>query len=243
MVEQALLGLEHEAPPAAVDQPTEREVTPQSSMLSSMPNRLDAGDRWVDVLAVLTSPRLVLLGNVLSEYECDALIEAAQPSLIQSRVVGNDPEQSELSDIRTSSGTFFNRKQSPLIATIEARVSRLVGLPEENGEGLQVLKYLAGAKYEPHQDYFDTELSSTPAQLRRGGQRIATMLMYLNNPTRGGGTIFPDANFEVAPRRGSAVIFTYAKADASSHALHGGSPVIEGEKWVATKWFRQGVFV
>ncbi len=26
-------------------------------------------------------------------------------------------------------------------------------------------------------------------------------------------------------------------------SLHGGAPVIEGEKWVATKWLRQGVFV
>lgn len=44
----------------------------------------------------------------------------------------------------------------------------------ENGEGLQVLHYEVGQKYEPHYDYFMDEYNT-----RNGGQRIATVLMYL----------------------------------------------------------------
>lgn len=44
----------------------------------------------------------------------------------------------------------------------------------EHGEGLQVLHYEIGQKYEPHYDYFMDEYNT-----RNGGQRIATVLMYL----------------------------------------------------------------
>jgi hypothetical protein len=42
---------------------------------------------------------------------------------------------------------------------------------------------------------------------------------------------------------GNAVFFSYDRAHASTKTLHGGAPVTAGEKWVATKWLRQGVFV
>ena len=66
--------------------------------------------------------------------------------------------------------------------------------------------------------------------------------MYLNTPARGGGTVFPDAGLEIAPTRGHAVFFSYDRPHPASRTLHGGAPVTEGEKWVATKWLREGEF-
>jgi prolyl 4-hydroxylase len=42
--------------------------------------------------------------------------------------------------------------------------------------------------------------------------------------------------------RGNAVFFSYDRAHPSTKTLHEGAPVIEGEKWVATKWVREGRF-
>jgi prolyl 4-hydroxylase len=78
--------------------------------------------------------------------------------------------------------------------------------------------------------------------LKRGGQRRATLLMYLNTPERGGATIFPDLRLQVAPTKGCAVFFSYDRPHESTGTLHGGAPVLQGEKWVATKWLREGVF-
>ena len=61
-------------------------------------------------------------------------------------------------------------------------------------------------------------------------------------PAGGGGTTFPDAKLEVAPQRGNAVFFSYERPDPSTGTLHGGAPVTDGEKWVATKWLRERVF-
>lgn len=44
----------------------------------------------------------------------------------------------------------------------------------EHGEGLQILHYEVGQKYEPHFDYFADEFNT-----KNGGQRMATVLMYL----------------------------------------------------------------
>lgn len=44
----------------------------------------------------------------------------------------------------------------------------------EHGEGLQILHYEVGQKYEPHYDYFLDEFNT-----QNGGQRMATLLMYL----------------------------------------------------------------
>jgi prolyl 4-hydroxylase len=66
--------------------------------------------------------------------------------------------------------------------------------------------------------------------------------MYLNTPLRGGATVFPDAHYEVFPVKGNAVFFSYDRPHPMTRSLHGGAPVLEGEKWVATKWLRQGSF-
>jgi prolyl 4-hydroxylase len=211
--------------------------------LSLSPRQIDAGDRMVDVIASLSQPRVVVLGNLLSADECDALIESARPQLARSLTVATKTGGEELNPDRTSSGTFFARGQTPEVTRIEARIARLLSWPVENGEGLQVLHYRPGAEYKPHYDYFDPDEPGTPSILKRGGQRLATLVMYLSEPARGGGTTFPDAGLEVAPVRGNAVFFNYDRPHPSTRTLHGGAPVIEGDKWVATKWLREREFV
>jgi prolyl 4-hydroxylase len=211
--------------------------------LSQSPRQIDAGDRMVDVIASLNQPRVVVLGNLLSADECDALIESARPQMARSLTVATKTGGEELNPDRTSSGTFFARGQTPEVTRIEARIARLLNWPVENGEGLQVLHYQPGAEYKPHYDYFDPDEPGTPTILKRGGQRLATLVMYLSEPARGGGTTFPDAGLEVAPVRGNAVFFSYDRPHPSTRTLHGGAPVIEGDKWVATKWLREREFV
>ena len=210
--------------------------------LAGSPRRIDAGDRWVDVITQMNHPRVVVLGNLLSAEECDAIIESAKPRMARSLTVQTSTGGEELNPDRTSNGMFFNRGQTPEVTAVEERIARLVGWPVENGEGLQVLHYRPGAEYKPHYDYFDPDEPGTPTILKRGGQRVATLVMYLNEPARGGGTTFPDVGLEVAPVRGHAVFFSYDRPHPSTRTLHGGAPVLEGEKWVATKWLRENEF-
>ena len=211
--------------------------------LDGAPLFLDAGDRQVAVLGNVQNPAITILGGLLSDEECDALIEAARPAMKRSGVLDMATGATQVTDVRTSNGMFFQRGQNEVVARVEARLARLCGWPVENGEGIQVLQYGPGAEYRPHYDYFDPREPGTATILKRGGHRVATIVMYLSEPARGGGTVFPDIGLEVGPRRGNAVFFSYDMPHPDSKTLHGGSPVQEGEKWIATKWLREREFV
>lgn len=201
-----------------------------------------AHDRVINVHMQVQQPCLAVLGDVLSAQECQELMALAAPRLDRSETVALAPGASEVNAARTSQGMFFNRGENELCQRLESRIAALTGWPIERGEGLQVLRYLPGAEYRPHFDYFDADQASAPAILKRGGQRVATLVMYLNTPEAGGATTFPDAGLTVQAHAGAAVFFSYAQATPASLSLHGGAPVIAGEKWVATKWFRQSTF-
>lgn len=210
--------------------------------VAGSPAVVRALDRDVQVLLQMSDPRVVVFGGLLSHEECDALVALAQPRLARSETVQHETGGSEVNEARTSQGMFFGRGEAELIERIEARIGALVNWPVERGEGLQVLHYRPGAEYRPHYDYFDPAQAGTPTILKRGGQRVGTLVMYLNTPTAGGGTTFPDVNLEVAPIKGNAVFFSYDRPHPATRTLHGGAPVVNGEKWVATKWLREGRF-
>ena len=216
-------------------------VVPEPSLAES-PLYLDAGDRKVAVLQTMVSPRIVVFGGLLSDEECEQLIALATPRLARSLTVATKTGGEEVNADRTSNGMFFQRGENELVSRIERRIARLVNWPQENGEGLQILQYGPGAEYKPHYDYFDPAEPGTPTILRRGGQRVGTIVMYLGEPAKGGGTVFPDVHLEVAPKRGNAVFFSYERPHPTTHTLHGGAPVLEGMKWIATKWLRERRF-
>lgn len=226
----------------AVQQGLPTAVPVPDLRMQESPALLDAGDRQVSVLLSVAHPRIVVLGNLLSPEECDALIEAAKPRMARSLTVATSTGGEEVNDDRTSDGMFFERGENEVARTIEARIAHLLNWPLENGEGLQVLHYRPGAEYKPHYDYFDPNEPGTPTILRRGGQRVATLVMYLNTPEKGGGTTFPDIHMEIAAQRGNAVFFSYERPHPSTRTLHGGAPVLAGHKWIATKWLREGEF-
>lgn len=211
--------------------------------LSGAPGQIDVGDREVRVLTTMSRPRLVVFGGFLSNEECDGLIAAARPRMARSLTVETQSGGEAVNAARTSDGMFFRRGESGLIERIEQRIARLLRWPLHNGEGLQVLHYQPGAQYKPHYDYFDPAAAGTATILKRGGQRVGTLVMYLNTPTQGGATTFPDVGLAVAAQRGNAVFFSYDRPHPTTQTLHGGAPVLAGEKWVATKWLREGEFV
>ena len=226
-----------------VTQPLPAPVPVPEPDLKGSPSRVHAGDREVSVLVAMQNPRVVVFGGLLSDEECDALVAAARPRMSRSETVVYETGGNEVNAARTSEGMFFGRGESALCTKIEARIGALLNWPVENGEGLQVLHYRPGAEYKPHHDYFDPQQPGMASVLKRGGQRVGTVVMYLNTPEAGGGTVFPDVALEVAPVKGNAVFFSYDRPHPTSRTLHGGAPVVAGEKWVATKWLREREFI
>lgn len=195
-----------------------------------------AADREVRVSLSVTKPALRVLDGLLTGEECDELVALARPRLARALTV-DATGNLQVDHRRTSAGMFFKLGELPLVAQLEQRIAGLLDIPVSHGEGLQILHYLPGQEYTPHYDWFDPEQPGFAAVTERGGQRIASVVMYLNTPEAGGGTAFPAVGLTVTALRGSAVYFAYESGDTSS--LHAGLPVLGGEKWIATKWLRE----
>jgi prolyl 4-hydroxylase len=140
-------------------------------------------------------------------------------------------------------GTYFKLGQNDLVKKIEARIAEVTGTPVPNGEGIQILNYAGGGEYRPHFDYFPDNTGGR-VHTAKSGQRIITIIMYLNDVKAGGATVLPNIKLSVYPKKGSALYFSYfnSKGQVDPTTLHGGSPVVDGEKWIATKWIRERVF-
>jgi prolyl 4-hydroxylase len=207
-------------------------------------NEVQLTDAKVRISMRIKEPDIALVENFLTPVECDELIALAQVKLQPSTIV--DPDSGAFKPIaeRSSHGAMFQRGETPLIQRVEERIAELIGWPIEKGEGLQVLHYKPGGEYRPHFDYFKPELPGSAVQMRGSGQRVATFIMYLNEVPDGGATIFPNIGLDVAPRRGTGVWFSYCNAEGQLDpaTLHGGAPVVKGEKWIATKWLRQRAY-
>ncbi|WP_088071234.1 2OG-Fe(II) oxygenase [Gottfriedia luciferensis] len=186
-------------------------------------------DREIQIIDRLEEPLIVLLGNVLSDEECDELINQAKHQMKRSKI-GLTRDESEM---RTSRGMFFDESETELIKRIENRIETIMDIPIEHAEPLQVLHYEPGQQYKPHFDYFSTNPTYN--------NRISTLILYLNDVEEGGETFFPTLNYSVAAKKGMGLYFEYFYQDEkiNEQTIHAGNPVISGEKWVATQWMRR----
>jgi len=202
-------------------------------------------DRTVSVVARLSRPVIAVLANVLSAEECEQLIALARPRLTPSTVVDPGTGDERPAEYRDSEGMFFAPGETPLIAALDVRFSQIMNSPVDHGEGLQVLRYGPGTRYTPHFDFLVPRNAASEESLRRSGQRVSSLVAYLNDVPGGGETAFPHAGLSVCPQRGNAVYFEYCnrRGQVDAASLHAGAPVTEGEKWAVTKWMRQRRFV
>lgn len=201
---------------------------------------LTCDGRRIAVTASLAHPAVALCENVLSAEECAGLLAYARkrgvsPSTVVDAASGVAVPHPE----RTSAGLMLRRAETDLVAHIEKRLAALTQWPVEHGEGLQILHYSVGQEYRAHFDAFPDGAAGA-AHLARGGQRVNTVLVYLQPAEQGGGTAFPSAGLTLRPNAGAAVIFRNVDAagQRAPASLHAGTPVERGEKVILTYWQR-----
>lgn len=156
------------------------------------------------------SPRVLLIRHFLTEEEVAYLIDIAKDGMQRSEVVS---DEKSVSDVRTSYGAWLNgHRRTDVVLGIQDRIAKLTGIPEEFGESIYILRYAKGERYEAHTDHCHHASNETPTPAcvsfleRAGGptcglggggvtcgDRLATIILYLHAPERGGATVFPMA--------------------------------------------------
>jgi prolyl 4-hydroxylase len=177
--------------------------------------------------------------DFLSADECAQLRELVDQNRRPSTllIAAKDP------NFRTSESCDMDRF-SPLVQPIDERIAALLGIDPPHGETMQGQRYAPGQQFRAHHDYFHESQPYWPRMEAEGGQRTWTAMIYLNAVEDGGATWFPQAGIKVPPKPGMLLAWNNMKADGSPNpaTLHEGMAVVEGTKYIVTKWFRERVW-
>ncbi|RKP09239.1 hypothetical protein THASP1DRAFT_1938, partial [Thamnocephalis sphaerospora] len=181
-------------------------------------------------------PMVMILEDFLQPGEAEHMIAVAGPQMQRSRVFG----ESIHSEARTSSSAYLAKTADHVIKCIEERASLVSNITVADTEPLQVVWYKEGQEFRPHFDYVSTE-DLKRDYWTRFGQRYVTILVYLNEPTEGGSTIFPKLGLDFAPKKNAAVFWYNVGLNdrEDERTLHGGAPVKGGEKYAINIWQRK----
>ena len=175
------------------------------------------------------------VGEFLSHSECERFIAMtdaiARPSQLHDEDYGTG--------FRTSYSGDYD-VDDPFVKAISRRMDDLLGIESKYGEAIQGQRYLPGQQFQPHNDWFYTDQAYWPLEKKRGGQRSWTAMAFLNSVKEGGHTHFVEIGASFEPKPGVLLIWNNALPDGSPNldTLHAGTPVIAGEKYVLTKWYR-----
>ncbi|HWH18830.1 MAG TPA: 2OG-Fe(II) oxygenase [Allosphingosinicella sp.] len=186
----------------------------------------------------LPSPNLEIfvVRDFLTRGECDQLIDRIDIVRQPSGVLGHYPDP----DYRTSESGNLS-PLDPLVVSIEAKITQLMGIDPSHGETIQGQRYAVGQQFKAHHDFFYTDQPYWADMERTGGQRTWTAMMFLNEPEAGGQTAFPRVNLKVTPRAGNLLAWNNLNkyGEPNTFSLHQGMPVEAGVKYVITKWYRE----
>ena len=160
-----------------------------------------------------------------------------------------------LQNLRTSSSTTLDDLSQMGAKNFVSCASDLFGpassfsemVPASFFEAPTVIRYEKGQALAPH---FDANRSADFEDKNRGGQTLATLLVYLNGVDNGGTTRFGklpaadderqekgERNLSIIPRKGDALLFFPADKNGmfDERTEHEGCPAVD-EKWIARIW-------
>ena len=196
----------------------------------------------------IRSPQLFYKGEVGITVLDDFITEPQRLETLsffddmEDSTVCTDKEEVESREIRTGKRKFIEHDESMLFYELCLKISLFIGVDISHAEKVQLLQYGATEKYDPHFDGWDTDWAMWE-QHSAGGQRIYTVMGYLNDVHEGGETDFPVLGIKVQPRAGRLLVFNNVGEDKLKphpDSLHAGVPVVEGIKQCFTIWFREG---
>jgi len=192
-------------------------------------------------LIVSASPRIAVVESFATPEACDWLIERARPMLVPAQVYDHDSGEARAAGVRTNSECHITADESDFVLLcVCARIAAVTGLPVGAMEATTILHYTPGQKFEPHHDYLDTATPGYAKEVARGGQRVLTFLLCLNDDYDGGETDFPMIGKRYKGHTGNAIFFWNVEPDGKPdpRTLHAGLPPTRGEKWLLSQWIR-----
>lgn len=190
-----------------------------------------------DKLNLKDSSIVKLMSKVLNAPDCDYLIKISEDRFAKSMAGA----VRELNIGRTSYSAYLNFDNDHRLNKIREELSELLKIDLDRFEYFQCVSYTPSQEYQAHYDTFETDSEAGNEEIKSGGQRQHTLLIYLNDDFEGGQTFFPHLDILCSPRKGNAVFFnsTNGNGEVIKASFHAGLPVSRGRKYALNLWIRE----
>jgi prolyl 4-hydroxylase len=193
------------------------------------------------VRVIMDRPRMLAIEGLAPPEACAWIVAQSSPLLVRAQV--DDPRTGlpVMGQTRTNRVAGFELSQTSMLnLLIQHRIGAAVGAPVSVMEAFAVLNYRPGEEASEHFDYLDPAVPAYAEEIGRVGQRVATVLLYLNQDYEGGETEFPELGLKHRGNTGDALaFFNVDPAGAPDpRTLHAGRPPTQGEKWVLSQFVR-----
>lgn len=186
-------------------------------------------------------PKIYTVDNMLTEEECEHFIDISSGNLKRALVSGG--KEGYVSQGRSGSNTWLAHNTDDITKRVGERIAQHVQMPLENAEKFQIIYYGVSQEYRKHYDSWDHDGSEkTFRNVKYGGARLRTALVYLNDVEEGGGTQMTKLGITVEAKKGRLLVFDNVyEGTHNKHLLseHAGMPVKRGEKYAFNLWFRE----
>ena len=206
--------------------------------------------RQVDLAAWTTPPAVRVIRDApsmrtcegfASPPECEWLIDLARKRLQRAKIYRKDAAGHEHSHTRTNTESDYTFSNADIVLNlIRARLATAASIDPRHFEVAKLLHYEPGQQFEPHCDFQEPATPALRQEIERYGQRVATLLVYLNDDYAGGETDFPRIGVRHKGARGDALLFANVQPSGALDydTLHAGLPPSSGVKWVLSQWVR-----
>ncbi|TMO66613.1 prolyl hydroxylase family protein [Pseudoalteromonas aurantia] len=180
--------------------------------------------------------QMYVIDRFMDNSECNLIISLMETALQPSEVtVSNGDER-----FRTSTTCYLGDQTHPFVGELDIRIAQTMGFASFNSEAIQGQKYDVGQEFKAHTDFFQPGAPEYGHFTVPLGQRTWSFMVYLNDTEEGGETEFPKLGLSFRPKKGSALVWNNLSAQGYGNeaTLHHAKPVVKGNKYVITKWFR-----
>ena len=194
------------------------------------------------VTAIHDDPAIAVIEGFATPQMCDWLIAESIDRLTRAKVYARDLGPNRIEDVRTSSETGYDVTRWGLpLSFLRARIAKLTAASINSLENPTVLCYDPGQQYQPHFDFLDPAVPGLQHEIATTGQRVATLLVYLNADYEGGETEFVKLGVRFRGKKGDALMWRSLLPDGSPdrRTLHAGRPPLSGRKWLLSQWVRE----